>query len=300
MPRFYKKGALGRLVEAEDAYDSAIVEVWMSVQEYRDFKREIRDAEAKADNAQRRMRNILQESKTQDEEQIKKLEADAQEKISAEKAIVEQQKKMIAALEDKVKKAEADAANAAGLNQNLLRIMKERANQERGIRPKKQHEGYLVLECRQWTEKYVEDVWSHPDHKYVYDTEEKRPYAKKHGYLTIDHKAANVWKSVIQTPADASIPLENVQSVLQPELNMVLGSLNLKWNLETEFKGKYIDFGKIFPDYSEDNMLYRTRYRANYREGFWEIEIFTTKALVVPEYLRPPARGRKNRKGESA
>ncbi len=296
MPKFYKRGALGRLVEAEDAYDPAIAEVWMPVQEYRDFKKEIRDAKAKADHAERRMRNILQGNRTQDEEKIKKLEAEVQKKISEENAIVEQQKSLIADLENRVKRAEADAADAIGLNQNLIRIMKERANQERGIRPKKQHEGYLVLECRQWTEKYVEEVWDHPDHKAKYDNDEYRALAKKKRYLMLDHKAANVWKSVIQTPFDASIPLEYIREEARRPLFLLIQTLGITHT--SSVMGKYFPFDD--GDSKEKrNTMYRIRFNANYREGFWEAEIFTTKALVVPEQMRPPRRAEKNR-GASA
>lgn len=38
--------------------------------------------------------------------------------------------------------------------QNVYRIMRERANAARGIVPKKSHDGYLVLNSRQWKERY--------------------------------------------------------------------------------------------------------------------------------------------------
>ena len=169
--------------------------------------------------------------------------------------------------------------------------MTERANQARGIHPKKQHEGYVVLECRQWTEKYVEEVWDSPIHKKQYDSVDYRAFAKKKRYLMLEHKAANVWKSRIQTPFDASIPLEYFSKEAMGSLDSLVRALGV-----THFSsmlGKY----KGFEDGSLEekrNTMYRIRCNANYREGFWEVEIFTTRALVVPEGLRLPRRAGKN------
>lgn len=61
--------------------------------------------------------------------------------------------------------------------QNVYRIMRERANAMRGITPKKQHDGYLVLGSRQWEEKYQSIVAG------------KRMQCSD-----------TVWKSVLQSP----------------------------------------------------------------------------------------------------
>lgn len=53
---------------------------------------------------------------------------------------------------------EKDLQNQIYLNQNLLRISRERANASRSITPKKIHTGYLVLSSRQWIEHYPHDL----------------------------------------------------------------------------------------------------------------------------------------------
>lgn len=35
------------------------------------------------------------------------------------------------------------------------------------------------------------------------------------------------------------------------------------------------------------NGMYKWQYKANYKMGLWEVEIFTTKSLRVPDYRRP-------------
>ncbi|MFR8353144.1 MAG: hypothetical protein ACLVB1_11320, partial [Blautia obeum] len=43
------------------------------------------------------------------------------------------------------------------LNKNLLRILRERANADRSITPKKQHHGYIILCSQQLNENHKKD-----------------------------------------------------------------------------------------------------------------------------------------------
>ncbi len=294
----------------EDASFSAVL---LSAEEYSGLKNLIQEAEYREDKLWNRLNYARQNFDRELNEQKKKAEADIQAKQAivnkqkkiidkmteelsqAKQTIVNEQKKIIDKMTEELSQAKAEAEKASGLNRNLLRIMTERANQARGVHPKKQHEGYLVLECRQWTEKYVEEVWDDPIHKTQYDNDEYRAFAKKKRYLMLDHKAANVWKSVIQTPFDASIPMEYILKEAREPLRRLVQTLGVTHT--SRVMGKYLSFD----DEKEEkrNTIYRIRFNANYREGFWEAEIFTTKALVVPEQMRPPKRAGKNR-GASA
>jgi len=293
--------------------DASFSDVLLSAEEYYRLKTLIQEAEHREDKAWNRLGVIQKQCESKLNEQKKRAEADARAKQAivdeqkkvidkmteelsqAKQAIVNEQKNIIDKMTEELSKAKTEAEKTSGLNKNLLRIMTERANQARGVHPKKQHEGYLVLECRQWTEKYVEEIWDHPDHKVQYDNEEGRAFAKKKRYLMLDHKAANVWKSVIQTPFDASIPMEYILKEAREPLRLLVQTLGVTHT--SRVMGKYLSFD----DEKEEkrNTIYRIRFNANYREGFWEAEIFTTKALVVPEQMRPPRRAGKNR-GASA
>ena len=271
--------------------DDSFSDVLLSAEEYSGLKKLIQEAEYREDKALNRLNYVRQNFERELNEQKKKADADTRAQVAREQAIVSEQENIIAKLREELSQAKAEVENVSGLNKNLIRIMTERANQARGIHPKKQHEGYVVLECRQWTEKYVEEVWDHPDHKVQYDNDEGRAFAKKKRYLMLEHKAANVWKSRIQTPFDASIPLEYFSKEAMGSLDSLVRALGV-----THFSsmlGKY----KGFEDGSLEekrNTMYRIRCNANYREGFWEVEIFTTRALVVPEGLRLPRRAGKN------
>lgn len=271
--------------------DDSFSDVLLSAEEYSGLKKLVQEAEYREDKALNRLNYVRQNFERELNEQKKKADADTRAQVAREQAIVSEQENIIAKLREELSQAKAEVENVSGLNKNLIRIMTERANQARGIHPKKQHEGYVVLECRQWTEKYVEEVWDHPDHKVQYDNDEGRAFAKKKRYLMLEHKAANVWKSRIQTPFDASIPLEYFSKEAMGSLDSLVRALGV-----THFSsmlGKYMGFedGSLK---EKRNTMYRIRCNANYREGFWEVEIFTTRALVVPEGLRLPRRAGKN------
>lgn len=271
--------------------DDSFSDVLLSAEEYSGLKKLVQEAEYREDKALNRLNYVRQNFERELNEQKKKADADTRAQVAREQAIVSEQENIIAKLREELSQAKAEVENVSGLNKNLIRIMTERANQARGIHPKKQHEGYVVLECRQWTEKYVEEVWDHPDHKVQYDNDEGRAFAKKKRYLMLEHKAANVWKSRIQTPFDASIPLEYFSKEAMGSLDSLVRALGV-----THFSsmlGKYMGF-KDGSLEEKRNTMYRIRCNANYREGFWEVEIFTTRALVVPEGLRLPRRAGKN------
>lgn len=212
----------------------------------------------------------------------------------AEKDVVERDKR-ISALEGKIEELEKRLQSEKYLHRNMQRIMRERANQARGITPKKAHDGYIVLESRQWEERYTEERWDTEDHRERYGNPENRGRAIRKGYLKIEHKTAEAWRSIIQTPYDASLPIGQVKSRIEEEIGEVLKDINVETRLKTAYNGTYYDFGTNDEGYKKNGM-YRWVYKANYRAGLWELEIFTTKSLRVPESRRPPQQKRENGK----
>lgn len=163
------------------------------------------------------------------------------------------------ALQDRIADLEEAKFQAEGLNRNLLRICTERANADRKINPKKQHDGYLVLQSREWREKLS------------------------------DKSIIHTWKSVIQSPYDASIEPEIAESKIFNDLvNSVLVDLGV---------GKYVspeDNDRCLrPDNEKSaNSMYFWKYYADYRSGYWSVIIYTINPLVVP----PERRARLGRK----
>ena len=71
--------------------------------------------------------------------------------------------------------AQEDAAHQRELNKNLLRIARERANAARGLKPKKQHSGFIVMSSTEREYRYKrgrknESVW-------LWETKLQTPYS---------------------------------------------------------------------------------------------------------------------------
>lgn len=154
--------------------------------------------------------------------------------------------------------------------QNVYRIMRERANAARGITPKKQHDGYLVLGSRQWEEKYQSVV-----------------AGKRMQCSDI------VWKSVLQSPYSAGIPIDQIRDLIEGNLrDSIAGDLGCDYMVESKQNGRY----KSTKDKMgcERNGLYKWTFQANYRSQLWEVDIYTMKDIFVKESRRPPQHQKKS------
>lgn len=148
----------------------------------------------------------------------------------------------IAAIQSDLNDANYEIQRLNDLNANLLRISRERANAKRGLKPKKEHEGYLVLSSQQ----------------FVY---RRKP----------------CWKTVVQTPYHASLPIDSIMPQLTDDL---MNSYGARLGLKTAVP-RFEDMGK-----ATDNTLFSKNYKANYKSGFWEVEYLHTHAIAVPEDMR--------------
>ena len=81
----------------------------------------------------------------------------------------------IQTLKDKLEVSNVYALERENLNKNLLRIMKERANADREIVPKKKHHGYIIL--------YLQEL-----------------YVKQEAYKSSTCDEPPTWKTQVQTP----------------------------------------------------------------------------------------------------
>lgn len=155
-------------------------------------------------------------------------------------------------------KVEIDRLN--DLNANLKRIMRERANAKRGLRPKKVHHGYMILDSQQYNFRY----WVR-------------------GKATSDNYPC--WKVRIQSPYDSSIPYSTVVKDIQNDLIKVFGaSLDVQSVTSVE-NLSYDDFKKMWDD-SDKNFIFKTSYKANVRSGFWEVEYLVKSSITIPEDMR--------------
>ena len=298
MPRFYKKTAMGFMSEAEDPDDPEVTEVRMTADEFQRLREQMArfrkeagaarsDAARQEADARRRTDRELTEHKRKVNAQADSIIAEARREVEVCELVIESQK-------EQLEKVKAELRNEKSLNTNLVRIMRERANQARGIRPKKNHDGYIVLGSRQWTEKYTEEVWDSEEHARKYGNDEYRMHAIKQGYLRLEKKMANTWRSTMQTPYSASLPVEPVRARVKKEIGKVFADIGVEYHSDEANKGTCYDWP--LRDHREcANVLYRAQYSANYKTGFWELTFYTTKSLHVPENRYPVRQERTQR-----
>lgn len=115
--------------------DPECTHVILTKEEYDELYDRIKEAETGARLAREQAEKDIEEATKQVDETIK------QTKENADHLIEEIQTELDAKIEE--------CENLEELNKNLLRISKERSNAERGLRPKKQHTGYAVVQSRQ-------------------------------------------------------------------------------------------------------------------------------------------------------
>ena len=138
-------------------------------------------------------------------------------------------------------------------NEALYVRIRERSNSDRGVTPKKAHCGYLILGSSQKDERI---------------------------YFGYDYPAQTVetWVTTIQTPYPTTLDFSTVSDKVTEDiikgLAKLLGcySINLA-GIQAVFKDK------------EHCVLYKVSYNSNCKQGYWEVKLYTTKAIKINETL---------------
>ncbi len=105
-----------------------------------------------------------------------------------------------------------------------------------------------------------------------------------------------IWRTCIRTPYDAGIPIDDLRREIRRDLMYdVLGLMGI------EVLQKY-DRNGVFDDWKDENntvmnAAFKMMYKANYKDGCWEIELYHNKPVFVPQALRPVSKASKTTKG---
>ena len=150
------------------------------------------------------------------------------------------------------------------LNENLLRISRERANAERKLTPKKEHTGYAVLLST-----------------------EKQQYYKAAG--AAEKSAFTTWETFIQTPYPVDLPEEQTRRLVRDAFYL-LQKLGISEDGTDAYRKKEIyQVKNRYKD--KGNVLLEWTLRANFKAGYWELRLLHTQPLgIVPENMRLPTR----------
>ena len=155
---FFAKKTFTGYREVPGGYSDPEAEYYIeSKAEYDSNIKKIRNAENAVACAERDAREekkrVIDNANAQLYKYQKSADEEAERKVRAAQQIVEEKDNEIEKLKRQLEAAKQEIQREIYLHRNMIRIMTERANQKRGIKPKKNHDGYVVLESRQWTQK---------------------------------------------------------------------------------------------------------------------------------------------------
>lgn len=212
-------------------------------------------------------------------------------------------------LKTKYKELEQENERLKRINDSFIRQIKERSNAAKGIYPKKQHTGYLLISSQQKEKKYYDGKWKTV---FVFETVFKTPY-------TVDYKYEDVMYMIKNDflKSDSSntsiIALLGFSRIIDcksySDLFKCEEALSLRKQYEhvyMEQKGKnYLfpeDYTRIKKDYEEDlnKSCFNLNARINGRELCWEMIINHFASIAnIPESVRYKIITKKERRKEN-
>jgi len=168
-------------------------------------------------------------------------------------------------LVQQVERKTAEIADQRALNANLLRISRERANADRGLRPKKVHTGYVV----------------------VMSSEKEIRYKNGRNKLL----TAKVWETILQSPYSVDFTESQARQLIEEDLLTRGNGLLAEVGITLICHGNGYEALTEAENWKEikflHNALFSRQLRANYRTGYWEYIIQHTKPLgIVPTEMR--------------
>ncbi|MGL5649146.1 MAG: hypothetical protein ACRDDY_14990 [Clostridium sp.] len=154
-------------------------------------------------------------------------------------------------------------------NNNLMRIMKERSNAKRGLKPKKEHAGYLPIFNK-------ETVFAFK-------------YKERNMIKSINY---NVWRLKLQTPYSIKLELNYIKNDIEDYF--LHSDNNFRFNYISRFDFKSIieqenkEDIKRFKDIMEEKKIaiFKIEHEANFRSGLWEISFLSNKEIKIDESLK--------------
>ena len=172
MSEFVKKTIVGYKALDGGHSDPECTHVILALEEYDDLLKEISRA------------------KRETREEKSKAAAAQKESEQERQAVIQQYEEVIEKWKAAFNKAQTEIASQKGLNENLLRIARERANADRKLKPKKEHSGYVVV------------------------VSSEKLYRYKNGrYLA----SVKLWETVIQSPYSIEFPAKQAKKQILQE-----------------------------------------------------------------------------------
>jgi len=248
MAEFVKKTALGYKAVPGGQSDYECTHAILTKAEYDRLYSEIRAAESRERKARDDADKKVENAKTVANRDIRDIQ-------NATALQIEEINQKLAAANEEIEYQRR-------LNDNVLRINRERANAARKIKPKKEHDGYLI------------DFSKEYEYRYRVGKEEKR---------------VMLWETIIESPYSVKFSDEQARKQIDSELfnndDWFIGKIGIdaQWLIGYE---KMIAKKEYKENYINKNVVVRQQLRANYSRGYWEIILLHTKPLSnVPDEM---------------
>lgn len=245
MGEFVKKTLMGYKEVPDGQSDPECTHVILTETEYAKLQRKISDAE-----------QLARTTKYEAEREVDSARRDADYKIRQN---VEKANQTIKRWSEALDAERAESGHLRSLNENLLRIARERANADRKLKPKKEHTGYSV----------------------VFSTEKEHRYGKGKNMTRV-----MLWETVIQSPYSIDLPEGLVRKQITDELTRVNEdgeSLICRIGIDSFYPGSYAAMLQkrkqieLFEESEDDeepekpkgeNIMLRPYFRANFKAGY--------------------------------
>lgn len=237
------KGLTGYNKEKENKPATHII---LTVDEYEQLISECNKAKAQTKQVTEKANKELKNYVNKVNLKMKEVETNTEQKLKA--------------VENRLESYKLEINRLNNLNNNLLRVMKERANADRNIRPKKKRNGYLILNSVQYT------------YNFYFENRKKR-------YLV----NLPCWRVTIQSYYECSLPFLTIKKEIEKDLTYFSPKLGINnvYNLENVSEEKLYEYWN-----TEENFIFKATYKQNVRSNFWEVEYLTRASIQIPEDMR--------------
>lgn len=252
MAEFVKKTPFGYKTVQGGHGDPECTHVILSEREYGDFIGSLNLARSEKSETQEKSKRAVQNAKEEAEREIN----EAQEAAAGQ---IKEVKQELAAANDEIQYQRR-------INENLLRINKERANADRKLKPKKEHSGYVVC--------------SSSERDYTFRINRK------------NHKIV-LWETVLQSPYLIDFTEEQARKQITEDLfekdengKFFISKIGITAGYSGGFAAM-IEDKEWAESYKQYNVMLERKLRMNFKAGYWEIAFYHTKPLsCVPNDMR--------------
>lgn len=256
MAEFVKKTMMGYYKEVPGGEsDPECTHVILTKKEYGQLLKEKAQAEQESRDTRYDADRAIQKARNEAQRQVQQIDAEAQQRELD--------------MEQELAMAQQEAEYQRGLNANLLRISRERANADRKLKPKKEHTGYFVV------------VTNEKDYRFKISRSQWRQ--------------VRLWETMLQSPYSVDFTEEQARKQIREDLfgenegsSWLINGLGIALTYHKRYED-LIDLKDWETKYKNQNIALKLelKLRANFRAGYWEASFLHTKPLgVVPPGMR--------------